>query len=261
MKNSNSHELVQTSTALLECVLHLADNSLILSQRLSEWCGHGPILEQDIAMTNIALDLIGEARNYYQYAAILSGGDTKEDDLAYFRNDIQFKNALLVELPNGDFGVTILRQFLYDAWHLPFLVALCQSSDETLAAVAEKSRKEAAYHLKWSSEWVIRLGDGTEESKARMIKAVNTLWPYSQELITPIDRELVLKTENIWPNNDDIEKSWKATVSSVFNEAGLEIPELPYYQFGGKTGKHSEHLGYVLAEMQVLQRSMPGLVW
>jgi len=257
----NTHKIIDSQQALLDCVLSLADNSLVLSQRLSEWCGHGPILEQDIAMTNIALDLIGEARSYYQYAATLKGGSTQEDDLAYFRSDRDFKNILLVEHPNGDFAHTVLRQFFYDAWHLPFLKALCGSQDEFLASVAEKSRKEAAYHLKWSAEWVIRLGDGTNESHERMNAALQNLWPYTAELFTPIDREIQMTVDNVWPDLHSIEKEWRNTVATVFADANLTQPEIPYFQQGGKTGLHSEHLGFLLAELQVLQRSMPGLVW
>jgi ring-1,2-phenylacetyl-CoA epoxidase subunit PaaC len=247
--------------AITEYTLRLADTSLILGHRLSEWCGHGPVLEQDIAMANIALDLIGEARNYYQYAALVEGEGRSEDDLAYLRDDRQFRNPLLVELPNGDFGKTILRQFFYDAFHVPFLEKLQFCKDEQLAAIAQKSLKEARYHLKWSSEWVIRLGDGTEESHSRMLKSLQELWMYTGELTTPnaIDTELL--KENIAVDLDEVKVIWTKTVEAILKEATLPYPAKTWMQKGGKEGIHTEHLGYLLAEMQNLQRIHPGCEW
>jgi ring-1,2-phenylacetyl-CoA epoxidase subunit PaaC len=246
---------------LTEYILRLADTSLILGHRLSEWCGHGPVLEQDIALANIALDLIGEARNYYQYAALVEGQGRSEDDLAYLRDDRQFRNPLLVELPNGDFGKTVLRQFFYDAYHVPFLEKLQDSKDDQLAAIAQKSVKEARYHLKWSSEWVIRLGDGTEESHARMQQSLQDLWMYTGELTTPNAIDIELSKDSIAVDLDEIKVIWINTVEAILKEATLPIPSKTWMQKGGKEGVHTEHLGYLLAEMQYLQRTYSGCEW
>lgn len=245
-----------------EWVLSWADSSLVMGQRLAEWCGHGPILEQDIAMTNIALDYVGEARNVYQLAAKLIGEDATEDQLAYFRNERAYRNVLLAELPNGDFGQTILKVFFYEAFHLEWLNLLAKySTDDDVRAIAEKSRKEAQYHLTWSAEWVIRLGDGTEESHQRMSKALSYVWPYTAELFTPSEIETQLIAEGVLPSLEPIAQLWWAKVNDVLTEAQLQHPELPYMQFGGKMQIHTEHLGYLLAEMQVIQRALPGLKW
>jgi ring-1,2-phenylacetyl-CoA epoxidase subunit PaaC len=234
-------------------ILHLADNALILGQRNSEWCGHGPVLEQDIAITNISLDLIGQARSLYQYAAELIGGAT-EDTLAYLRHDRDFKNCLLCELPNGDWGQTILRQFFFSSYQFLLYQQLQQSTDATLSAIAEKSLKEVTYHVRWSSEWVIRLGDGTEESNARMLKAIETLWPYTGEFFIPASYEKV--------DMSTFKQQWQQRVEEVFTEATLPLPEgSPWMQTGGKQGNHTEHLGYILAEMQHLQRAYPNSEW
>ncbi|MCC9167959.1 1,2-phenylacetyl-CoA epoxidase subunit PaaC [Pontibacter harenae] len=246
---------------VFDYTLQLADTSLILGHRLSEWCGHGPILEQDLAMANIALDLIGETRSLYQYAATLEGKGRTEDDLAYLRSAVEYKNPLLVEQPNGDFGDTVMRQFLFDGFHYFLLKALKHSSDQGLSAIAAKSFKEASYHIKWSSEWVIRLGDGTEESKHRMEKAVGNLWMYSGELFMMTDTEKQLLEAGILPDYTSIKQQWDEHVAKVFSEATLEVPQQVYMQQGGKMGKHSEHLGYILTELQYLQRTYPGLEW
>ncbi|MBX0289052.1 phenylacetate-CoA oxygenase subunit PaaC [Hymenobacter sp. HSC-4F20] len=246
---------------LLPYVLQLADTSLILAHRLSEWCGHGPILEQDLAMANIALDLLGEARSYYQYAAELEGKGRTEDDLAYLRSAVEYRNPLLVEQPNGDFAATIARQFLYDAFHYHLLLQLQQGPDRQLAAIAEKSVKEAAYHVKWSSEWVIRLGDGTEESRRRLEKALESLWRYSGELTTPNATEQALQAAGLVPDYAAIQQQVDAHVARVFEEATLPVPQGVFMQKGGKDGRHSEHLGYLLTELQYLQRTYPGLQW
>ena len=251
----------EVEAALFNYTLQLADTSLVLAHRLSEWCGHGPILEQDLAMSNIALDLLGEARSYYQYAAILEGKGRSEDDLAYLRSAVEYKNPLLVEQPNGDFAVTIFRQFLFDSFHYFFLLELQKSPDSQLAAIAEKSVKEAAYHIKWSSEWVIRLGDGTEESKQRMEKAVEELWSYSQEIFLPTQTEKYLQDAGLVPDYEGIKSQALAHQQKVMSEATLEIPENAWMQQGGKEGRHSEHLGYILAELQYLQRAYPGQQW
>lgn len=246
---------------LLDYTLQIADNSLILGHRLSEWCGHGPILEQDIAVTNIALDLIGQARSLYDYAAQIEGKGRTEDDLAYLRIESQFKNVLLVEQPKGNFGTTIVRQFLFDAYHFAFYTELCKSADKTLAAIAEKSLKEVSYHLRFSSEWMIRLGDGTEESHQKVQEALNDLWSYTGELFetTATDTEM-LKT-GVGVDLTGIKNFWEGKVDEILKLATLEKPEGTWMQSGGKVGRHSEHLGYILAEMQYMQRAYPGQEW
>ena len=254
--------LTDTKQALSNYVLHLADTNLILAQRLCEWCGHGPILEQDIALSNIGLDLLGQTRSLYQYAAELIGNDKTEDSLAFLRNERQFKNLLLSELPNGDFGYTILRQFLYETYQVLLLGQLKNSSDAQLAAIAEKSLKEATYHYKWSAEWVIRLGDGTDESKSRIQQSLNDIWSYTGEMFLPSEDEKALIEAHIIPDIAALRNEWMIKVSAVLAEATLTIPEGSLWmQEGGKKGVHSEHLGFILAEMQYLQRQYPGQQW
>lgn len=246
--------------------VHLADNCLIMGHRLSEWTGHGPMLEQDIAISNIALDLIGQARNFYQYAAELinsgnkSEGKISEDDLAYFRDAWEFKNVLLTELPNGDWAKTIGKIFFFSTWQVYFYKELIGSSDKQLSAIAEKSLKEVTYHVNWSSEWVIRLGDGTDESKMRMQAAMEDLWPYTGEMFVPGNFEL--DPENhISIDVIGIKENWMRKVKAVLEEATLILPVDTWFHSGGKEGVHTEHLGYILAEMQFIQRSYPGLEW
>jgi len=246
-------------------ILHLADNALILGQRNSEWCGHGPVLEQDIAITNISLDLVGQARNFYQYAARLinqskisdgAGGEVTEDSLAYLRTERQFKNCLLVEQPNGDWAQTILRQFFFSNYQYLLYRQLQNSHDNQIAAISEKSLKEVTYHLRWSSEWVIRLGDGTEESHQRMLKALDELWRYTGELFIPAGYEK--------ENGLDItllKDPWQQKVKEILDEAGLPYPVKTFMQEGGKQGRHTEHLGYILTELQYMQRAYPGAEW
>jgi ring-1,2-phenylacetyl-CoA epoxidase subunit PaaC len=241
---------------LINYTTHLADNALIMGQRLSEWCGHGPILEQDIALSNIALDYVGQARNFYQYAAELSGGNATEDSLAYSRNDRNYKNNLLVELPNGDWAQTVLKEFLFSTYQFYLYQQLKESKDERIAAIAEKSFKEVSYHLKWSSEWVIRLGDGTDESKARMEKAIDDIWMFTGELFEAAEYE------NGMVDLNSIKERWNEKIAAVFNEATLSIPQYKtWHQTGGKKGVHTEHLAYILAEMQVLPRTYPDATW
>ena len=239
-------------------ILHLADTTLILAQRNAEWCGHGPILEQDIALTNISLDLLGQARNFYQYAAVLKGGSTTEDSLAYLRTERAFKNLLLVEQPNGHWGQTILRQFLFSAYQYLLYQHVQNGKDEQLAAIAEKSIKETTYHLRWSSEWVIRLGDGTAESNRRMKAAIENLWMYTGELFEPAGYE---SAEITGFDLSTLKDAWDAKVHTVLEEATLPIPKTMYMHKGGKSGIHTEHLGYILAELQYLQRTYPGAEW
>lgn len=246
---------------LFNYTIQQADNCLILGQRLGEWCGHGPVLEQDIAMTNISLDLIGQARMLYQYAAEIQGEGKTEDDLAYLRDAWDFKNVLLLEQPNGDFAKTILRQFLFDSFNCYFYEELMNSNDETLAAIAAKSHKEALYHIKWSGDWVIRLGDGTGESNARAQTALNELWPYSEEVITPSEADEAALESGYGVDLMALSERRKAKISEVFEEATLKIPENQYNHSGGKTGRHTEHLGYILADLQFLQRAYPGNEW
>ena len=246
---------------LIDYTLHLADNALIIGHRNSEWCGHGPILEQDIAISNIALDLIGQARNFYQYAAQLTSNGATEDSLAYLRDPNEFKNCLLAELPNGDWAQTTLRQFFFSTYQYFFYQQLQQSSDTQLAAIAEKSLKEVTYHVRWSSEWVIRLGDGTEESKKRMLHAVNELWLFTGELFLVAGYELGAVSEGYGVDLSTIKIKWEEKVRSVFEEATLSLPGNTAIQSGGKEGKHTEHLALLLSEMQELQRTYPNAEW
>lgn len=248
-------------TNLTNYLLHLADNALILGHRNSEWCGHGPILEQDIALTNISLDLIGQSRYLFQYAATLLGEGATEDTLAYFRDAREFKNCLILELPKGDWAVTVLRQYFFSQFQFMQYKALQQSADKQLSAIAEKSIKEAAYHLRWSSEWVIRLGDGTTESHYRMQKAIDHLWPYTGELFLPAAYELesALMKQGVDPAS--LKDDWCESVKAIFAEATLSVPPLGWSQSGGKEGIHTEHMGFILAEMQYMQRTYPGNEW
>lgn len=241
---------------LITYTLHLADTNLIIGQRNAEWCGHGPILEQDIAITNITLDLIGQARSYYQYAASLIGNHATEDSLAYLRNEREYKNLLICEQPNGDWGQTVLRQFLYSSFQYQLLQLLLTHNDQTLAAIAEKSLKEVKYHLRWSSEWVIRLGDGTEESHQRMENAVAELWRYTGEMFMPAAYEKELGIDIA-----SLKYEWSKNVKQVFDEATLSIPSGVWMQEGGKTGTHTEQLGYILTDLQYMQRAYPNSEW
>jgi ring-1,2-phenylacetyl-CoA epoxidase subunit PaaC len=242
--------------ATLDYILHLADNALILGQRNAEWCGHGPVLEQDIAISNISLDLIGQARSFYQYAVELKGNGTTEDDLAYLRDERQFRNILLVEQPKGDWAFTTLRQFLFSSYQQLLFQKLTTHDDERLAAISEKTLKEVNYHVRWSSEWVIRLGDGTEESRSRILSALASIWTFTGEMFMPESFETasgIVVT--------DLETAWKEKIKTSFAEANIDAPENTFMRSGGKKGIHSEHLGFILAEMQYLQRSYPGCEW
>ena len=245
----------------LQYVLQLADNAMILGQQLGEMCGHGPILEQDIAITNISLDLIGEARMLYQYAAEIEGDGKTEDDYPYKRDVLDWKNLLLVEQPNGHFGHTIVRQFMFDCYHYYHLKALSQSSDEKLSLIAKKTLKEATYHLKYSSEWMIRLGDGTEESHQKMQEALADRITYFDEAFIPskIEKQEALST--IAVDCSQIKSHAWNKFKSVCDEATLTIPEVEFPQKGGKNGLHSEHLGYILSDLQFLQRTYPNSNW
>jgi ring-1,2-phenylacetyl-CoA epoxidase subunit PaaC len=247
--------------ALYTYVVRIADDSLILGQRLAEWCGHGPILEEDIALTNISLDLIGQATNLFQYAVTLEDKGRTEDQLAFLRVDREYSNLLLVEQPNKDFGYTIARQFYFDAFRKLFFESLTNSEDTQLAAIAEKSLKETKYHLKHSSEWIIRLGDGTEESHQRIQDAVNFHWRFTHELFFQNEVDKTLIELGIGLDLATLFDDWKNYVSNVLQQATLELPSHSFKLEGGRTGMHSEHLGYLLAEMQYMQRAFPNLTW
>ncbi|MBL7783083.1 MAG: phenylacetate-CoA oxygenase subunit PaaC [Saprospiraceae bacterium] len=242
-------------------LLQLSDNALVLSQRLGEWCGHGPVLEQDIALTNIALDLLGQARMLLTHAGEVEGQGRSEDALAYFRSEQQFRNVLLVEQPNTDWAFTIARQFFFDTWHYYHYQALLQSKDEQLAAIAEKSLKEVTYHLRFSSEWMLRLGDGTELSHQKIQKAVDELWSFTGELTTPSAADEWAAMSGVGYDLHTIKPLWQKKVNDVLEEATLKMPAEGWMQKGGKTGVHTEYLGYMLAEMQHLQRTYPGNEW
>lgn len=243
-------------------ILHQADTSLILAQRLCEWCGHGPILEQDIAISNTALDLLGQATNYFEYAADLGGDGETADSLAMLRPEREYKNLLLVELPNGDFGRTVARQFFFGSFQELMQEHLLRSGDLRLRGIAEKALKETKYHLRWSSEWMIRLGDGTEESHIRMQNAVDYLLPFLGELFMPADYELSLIKSGLIADPGSFKSQWEERVNDVLREATLEADlSGMHVQNGGKQGIHTEYMGFIIAELQFMQRNYPGLEW
>ncbi|HXH04648.1 MAG TPA: 1,2-phenylacetyl-CoA epoxidase subunit PaaC [Candidatus Competibacteraceae bacterium] len=248
--------------ALFEYALRLGDTSLILSHRLSEWCSHAPELEEEVALMNIALDLIGQARALLTYAGEVEDKGRDEDALAYHRDERDWRNLLLVEQPNGDFAQTMARQFLYDAFAVEFYGALRQSRDERLAAIAAKALKEVSYHLRHSSQWVLRLGDGTDESHRRMQHGIDELWQYTGELFRMDEVDRMLIAAGIAVDLEALRPAWNARVGDVLSEATLIRPADAWMQDGGKLkGLHSEHLGRLLAEMQFVQRAYPGLRW
>jgi len=248
-------------TAHFNYVLRLADSALVLGQRLSEWCGHGPVLEEDLALANIALDLIGQARLLLTHAGQLEGQGRDEDQLAFLREPGRYCNLTLVELPNGDFGHTVGRNLLYGAFQQELWHALLGSQDRELAAIAEKSLKETRYHLRHSADWVVRLGDGTEESHQRMQAAVGELWPYTAEFFTGDAVDDEVSAAGIGPAWHTLESAWEAAVVPVLKEATLSIPARTGFRSRGKVGVHSEHLGHLLAELQYLQRTYPDSRW
>lgn len=250
-----------TGSGLFEFLLQMGDNCLILSHRNSEWCGHGPALEEDIAISNISLDLIGQTQLWLGLAGEVEGAGRSADDLAYLRDTFDFRNLLLLERPNEDFGLTLMRQFLFDAWHLPMLRGLMKSTDSRIAEIAEKSTKEVAYHLERSTDLIIRLGDGSATSHQRMQTSLDELWPYSGEMLEFDDLEPSLIADGLVPGVAEIADAWNKHVSQALAQATLRKPENDFVRRGGKSGIHSEHLGFVLAEMQFLQRAYPGAVW
>ena len=242
-------------------LLRLGDDSLILGQRLAEWCGHGPILEEDIAMTNISLDLIGQAISVLNYAGEVESKGRDGDALAFLRLEKDYKNLLLVEQKNGDFGDTMMRQFLFDAYRKLLFERLQNSTDKQLAAIAEKSLKETRYHFKHSAEWVIRLGDGTDESHKRVQNSLNNLWRYTDELFYVDASDEVLTKQGILPDLSDLKSLWLQEVNTVLDLATLQIPTNNWQFEGGRKGVHSEHMGYLLSELQFMQRVYPNMEW
>ena len=246
---------------LINYILGIADNSLILGQRLGTLTGHGPSLETDIACTNISLDLFGQVRGYYQYAADLSEEDKTEDDFAFLRKEREYKNVLLVEQPNRDFAYVIARQYLFDVFHILQMQELQNSKDENLAAIAKKGIKEVSYHVRFSGDWMKRLGDGTEESHNKIQEAINNLWGYTNELfmMTEADKEAAIA--GIGVDVSKLKDTYYNRVENLLKEATIEIPESKYWQKGGKEGIHTEHLGYLLSDMQYMQRTYPNMKW
>jgi ring-1,2-phenylacetyl-CoA epoxidase subunit PaaC len=246
---------------LFRYVLRLGDLSLVLGQRLGEWVGHAPALEEDLGLANVALDLIGQARLLLTYAGEVEGRGRDEDAIAYLREHGEYLNAILAEQPNGDFGQTIVRQVLIDAFQLELYERMSASTDERLAAIAAKSVKEVRYHLRYSSGWLVRLGDGTEESHARVQSALDSLWPYTVELFAEDELDRLMAEQGVAPRLDEVHAAWSARIEEILAQATLKRPQDRPHSWHGKRGQHSEHLGYILAEMQHLQRAYPGARW
>ncbi|GCD79084.1 1,2-phenylacetyl-CoA epoxidase subunit PaaC [Schleiferia thermophila] len=251
----------QGAPPLLIYTLRLADNAMILGQRLSEWCGHGPELELDIALSNIALDQLGHARMLYQYAAKQLGPDYTEDDLPFFRDADSFHNLLIVELPNGHWGDTLARQFLFDTYNYFLYRRLCSSADDTIKSIAQKAIKEITYHAQWSAEWVIRLGDGTQESHQKIQKSFEDLWMWTGEFFMADEIDCQMAEYGIGVHPEQLKDAWRSKVEEILDIATLHVPDATWYQRGGKQGRHTEYLGYILAEMQHLPRMYPEAKW
>ena len=252
---------MEQKEALFNYLLRLGDNAAILGHKLSEWCGHGPELEEDIAIINTALDLLGHARSLYTYAGQVEGKGRTEDDIAYLRIEREYRNALICELPNGHYGDTIARQFLFDQYNHLLFSELVKSKDETIAAIASKAVKEISYHLRRSTEWTLRLGDGTEESHARIQDSFNDLWMYTGDLFVQDEADAVVIAAGIGPDLQHIFPVWREKVGSVLSQATLKMPEDGWMQSGSKQGRHTEHMGFILAELQYMQRAYPGCEW
>ena len=258
-------ELAASATPLVEGLLRLGDSALVLSQRLSAWCGHGPAIEEDMALTNVALDLLGQSRMWLTLAGSVEGAGRDEDALAYLRDANQFRNVLLTELPDEDYARTIVRQFFFDVWHYFLLERLTHSTNPDISAIAAKSLKEVTYHVRRASDMIVRLGDGTAESHQRMQDAVDALWPYTGELFVDDAIDLVWEKEGWGPKVSSLQAAWSEHVGQVMAEATLTLPAAEAAMHaafrGGRTGRHTEHLGFLLAEMQFLQRAYPGASW
>ena len=246
-------------TPLVLLLLRRADDALILGHRLSEWTGHGPMLEEELALTNVALDLIGQARSLYEYAGTMTGHT--EDQLAYLRDAPAWRNCLLVELPNGDFAFTITRLLLFSTFADAFWRAAVASSDATISAIAAKSEKETAYHVRHAGEWLVRLGDGTDESHRRTQSAIDDLWPYTGELFTPDAADAAMIAARVIPDVALLRETWLGAIEPLLVRATLTRPADGWMQSGGRTGRHTEHLGHMLTGMQHLQRTYPGATW
>ncbi len=256
---------MSTDRQLFDYLLRLADNDLVMAQRLGEWVGHGPVLEEDIALTNVGLDLLGQARLWFAYAgeveARFAAAGRSEDALAFSRDGGEFRNLLLVEQPNGGYADTMARQFYFDVWHQLLLVKLKHSRDARIAEIAAKAEKEVVYHAERSADWIIRLGDGTAESHARMQTAIDDLWMYTGEMFDPDETETVLAEEGIGCDVRTLAPAWREAVGNALSEATLTVPGGTWMHRGGKNGIHTEHLGHMLATMQWMQRTYPGAEW
>lgn len=252
---------MEQKEGLFNYLLRLADNAAILGHRLSEWCGHGPELEEDIAIINTSLDLLGHARSLYTYAGEVDGKGKTEDDLAYLRQEREYQNALICELPNGHYGDTIARQFLFDQFNYLLFSSLTESKDEQLAAISAKAIKEITYHLRRSKEWTLRLGDGTEESHNKIQESFDNIWAYTGDLFVQNEADEVVVAAGIAPNLDKLKIEWRKRVEEVLSEATLTTPEDGWMHSGSKSGRHTEHMGYILAELQYMQRAYPGCEW
>jgi ring-1,2-phenylacetyl-CoA epoxidase subunit PaaC len=252
---------MEKSDALFEYALRLGDDVLVLGQRLGEWCGHAPMLEVDLALGNMGLDLVGQATHFLGYAGEIEGKGRDADKLAFLRDGLDFRNCLLVEQPNGDFAMTVARQFLFSTWHHLFLRELAKSKDATIAAIAAKAEKEVAYHASFAAEWVVRLGDGTEESKRRIAHAFEWLWRFNDEMFAMDDVDNALLASGISTDKAALRPAWDARIDAVLADATLAKPAPRRAVVGGRIGRHSEHLGHMLTEMQFLQRAYPGATW
>ena len=261
MSATQARQSAPYDEALFELAVRMGDNALILGQRVSAWCGHAPVLEEDIAMANMGLDLIGQAKLWLSLAGEIEGEDRSGDDLAFLRSGRQFRNCLLVERPNGDYAQTLMRQFLYAAWHLPMLRGLMSSAEPRIADIAEKSSKEVAYHLERSSDLVIRLGDGTEESHRRTQAALDALWPFAGELTSPDEMDAEAAARGLAPDLAGLAERYDSAVRDAMTKATLTVPEGLAVRKGGKAGLHTEDHDYILGELQFLQRAFPGAKW
>ena len=248
-------------SAFRDTLVALGDDHLILGHRVSEWCGHAPMLEEDLSLPNIGLDLIGQARALYQLAADVEGEGRSEDQIAYLRTDREYRNVLLVERPNGDFAHTMLRQLYFSAWAMHFWQAAVRSTDERFRGIAGKAVKEATYHVRHSGEWVVRMADGTAESRRRTDEAVAELHRYTNELFTMPDAFRACADEGLTPDLETLRPRWDATIGQVFSEGFLAVPEIEYPQRGGREGLHTEAMGFLLADLQYMQRAYPDMEW
>ncbi len=253
--------MASDASPLQQTVVQIADDHLILGHRLSQWCGHAPMLEEDLSMPNMALDLIGQSRSLYTYAAEIEGLGRTEDDFAYLRSDREYTNCLLVERGNKDFAYTMLRQLYFAAFMQPFWQGVLAGTDKTLQGIAGKAVKEITYHIRHAGEWVVRMGDGTEESARRLQAAIEDLHPYTEELFLVDDARAACIDAGVLPSGESLRQPWTDTINAVFTQALVEVPEITYPMVGGRVGKHSEEFGFLLAELQYMQRAYPNSQW